>query len=78
MSNVTARGSGGNESYGVYNTYSSPKIQHSTLEGSTASINRIGTGSVKLANSKLIGPVTGSGLTCFDNYNASLTAVICP
>ena len=77
MSNVTARGSGGDESYGVYNTYSSPTIQHSTLEGSTASVNRIGTGSVKVANSQLIGPVVGPGLTCFDNYNASLTAVTC-
>ena len=79
MTNVVASASGGSYNRGVDNHVSSPTIRHSVLEGTTASVSRSGSsGTVKIANTQLIGPVLGSGLTCFNNYDAALDPVICP
>ncbi len=79
MTNVVASASGGTYNRGVDNHNSSPTIRHSVLEGTTASVSRSGSsGTVKVANTQLIGPVLGSGLTCFNNYDATLDPVTCP
>lgn len=79
MTNVTATASDASSSYsyGVYNESSSPTIRYSTLEGGTASVNRVGGGTVRVANSQLL-DAPGSGVICFNNYDQNLALVNCP
>lgn len=62
--------------FGVVSTDSSPMIRQSVIVGSTSSVGQSGSGSTLIANSQLIGPVSGSP-TCFDNYDETLTPVTC-
>lgn len=77
MNNVTATATDGADNYGLYNDSASPTIRHSVLEGSTNSAFHDGSGSPQVANSQLVGTVD-SGLSCFNNYDANLSAVACP
>ncbi|HSM55634.1 MAG TPA: pectinesterase family protein [Candidatus Sulfomarinibacteraceae bacterium] len=74
--NVVARATGGDFNWGVWSADSSLTIRHSLLEGDNSSVYASG-GDVRVANSQLIGP-RSSGLTCFDNYDETLSAITCP
>jgi hypothetical protein len=78
MTHVTVMATGGGfNRFGVHNVDSSPTIRDSLIEGVDYSISDSFIGTVKVANSQLIGPIS-SGLICFNNYDANLNPVNCP
>jgi hypothetical protein len=81
LQNVTASGSGGGESYGIYNgqktSAPSVSVHQSRVSGLTNSVFALG-GSVKLGASQLTGPAAVGELgtlTCAASYNGSFNGL---
>ena len=77
---ATTSGEGG--TFGVLDYGSSPIIKQSTLIGSTHSLIQGDCGTVKVADTQLVGPVTNLSATgflqCIGNYDENLAADILP
>ena len=78
MTDVTATASGGSNNTGLH-VRSSADVRQSKLSGSNRSLV-VSYGTVKVALTQLVGPVTNASGTmqCFNNYNENMAAVTCP
>ena len=77
LSDVTSGATGGAINFGVFNNNASTTIRGSAITGSSLSVHHSGSGTVKVADSQLSGPLS-SGLACFDNYTENFVALTCP